>query len=167
VVGGDGQDQIPVVLVGEDAQEAHAAHDVLARVVHIGHVHVLHHRRHELHQAARAHRRDHARVVARLDVDHGTDERLGHGVELRGLVDEVVVAREARLGGVLGGHGVAAIAGPAHGARLARAGLVDLGPLAAAGAGGRDVGEVHDAVGIGVRVDVGARGCGQGEEHQR
>jgi hypothetical protein len=95
VIAGQREHQIAVVAVGEQAQEARPAEDVLARIVDVGEL-VRHHLvGHQLHQAAGLERRDHARVVVALALDDGADERDRDPVQLGGLADEGVVAVEA------------------------------------------------------------------------
>ena len=58
VVGGDGELEITVEQVGQDAEVVHAAEDVLTRVVDVAHRHAFGRFGNELHQPAGVRRRD-------------------------------------------------------------------------------------------------------------
>ena len=77
------------------AREHRAGQDVLARVEDVVDALALLLVGHHLHQPLRPRARDHVRVVVALDLDDGADERLGDGVEARGLGDVRVIARVA------------------------------------------------------------------------
>jgi hypothetical protein len=116
---------------------------------------------------------DDARIVVALDLDDRPNQGLGDLIEIGGFGNEDVIARESLRRGVRGRHAVAALAarrpGAAHRTRFSRSGLEEDLPLAPLLPLGRDVGEVDDTVGIGVRVHVGARrpgGCA-GERDDR
>jgi len=104
IVGGERQRGVVVESIEQQAQQPHAAADVLPWVLNVGYTVIARGARRQLHQSASAFRRDRARVESRLGADHRLHQR-GLDAILRGeLVDDVVevvagCARWARRGG--------------------------------------------------------------------